>query len=234
MTSFYSNGGQEGTMNTRRKRSVDEDEDFEEIADGSLGFTSTQKVYNRYTVHIDEPIRPANYYRNVTNMIANSKEGDFVEFEISSPGGYLNGVIALLSSMQKSDSTKVAWINGECHSAASMLALSCDIIYVAPYSTMLVHFIRYGSSGKGADVISHVQHVQDTAQELFRDIYKYFLTEEEIKLCIDGKEMYMDSDEIQKRLKKRIELQEASETKEVSKDKPKRKPKAKVVTDTTV
>lgn len=229
-TSYYSNGGQEGVMQVRRKRSVDEDEDFEEIADGSLGFTSTQKVYNKYTVHIDEPVKPASYYRNVTNMIANSKEGDFVEFEISSPGGYLNGLIALLSAMQKSNSTKVAWINGECHSAASMLALSCDIIYVAPYSTMLVHFIRYGSSGKSADVLSHVKHVQDTAEEMFRDIYKYFLTEEEMKLCLDGKEMYMDSLEIQKRLKKRIELQEAAKSKQVSK----RKPSKKVVSDTVV
>ncbi len=209
-----------------KRRADDEDDELEELSDGTLGYITQQKIYNRYTVFIDEPVKPAAYYRKVTQMIANAKEGDFVEFEISSPGGYLNGLIALISSMQKSDATKVAWINGECHSAASMLALSCDVIYVAPYSTMLVHFIRFGSSGKVADVVSHVGHVQDTSEKLFRDIYKYFLTEDEIEACLSGREMYMSSEEVSKRLKNRIKLQEEAQNKPKSQvSKPKRKPK---------
>lgn len=231
--------------NNSNRRKVDEEEDdCEEISDGSLGYVSQQKIYNRYTVFIDEPIKPASYYRNVSHMIANSKEGDFVEFEISSPGGYVNGLIALISAIQKSDSTKVAWINGECHSAASMLALSCDVIYVAPYATMLVHYIRFGSSGKVADVEAHVQHVKETSEMLFRDVYKYFLTEDEITLCLHGKEMYMSSEEIQMRLKRRVEmldkeddelLAEMQKVQEREKEvvKPKRKSKNKIVEETT-
>lgn len=190
----------------RRKRTNEEEDDGIEAtgSDNYLGFATSTKTVNRYTVPIDEPIREAQYYRQICHMIANAGENDYVEFEISSPGGYMNGLIALLTAMEKTEATTVSWINGECHSAASMLALNCDVVYVAPYSTMLVHFIRFGSSGKATDVVQHVSHVYETSESIFRNTYLHFLTEDEIKSCLSGKEMYLNSEEIQARLKKKF------------------------------
>lgn len=205
-----------------RKRS-NEDDDDSPTTEKYLGYAVNTKVQTCLTVPIDEGVQEAVYYRHVCRAISELKEYDQVEFEISSPGGYLNGLIALLTAMAKTDATTVAHINGECHSAASMLALACDSVYVSPFATMLVHFVRFGASGKGTDVKSQVEHTYDTAEKLFREIYQHFLTEDEMQRCIDGKELWLDYDQINERLKRKFDILNGN----VEKQKKARKPRVK-------
>lgn len=192
-------------FNKAGKRSHNDDEDSP-TTEKYLGYAVNTKVQTCLTVPIDEGVQEAVYYRHVCRAISELKDYDQVEFEISSPGGYLNGLIALLTAMAKTDATTVAHINGECHSAASMLALACDSVYVSPFATMLVHFVRFGASGKGTDVKSQVEHTYDTAEKLFREIYQHFLTEDEMQRCIDGKELWLDYDQINERLKRKFDI----------------------------
>lgn len=194
-------------LNNKRKprRYEDEEEDLPQ-QDKHLGYFTRTKVSSCITIPIDEPFRDAHYYRSVAKAIADSTEEDQIEFEIASPGGMLNGLLALLTAMEKTEAMTIAHINGECHSAASMLALNCDAIYVSPYATMLVHFIQFGASGKATDVLSHVEHVHSTSQKLFRDTYKHFLTDVEIEKCIAGLELWLSAEEINTRLKRKFDI----------------------------
>lgn len=204
----------------KRTRRLEEDDDEDTpVIDKYLGYNTKYKQQVCLSIPIDEPFREAGYYRHVAKAIADTDEGDQVEFEISSPGGYLNGLIALLTAMEKTPAITVAHINGECHSAASMLALNCDVVSVSPYSTMLVHFVRFGSSGKGTDVVSQVSHIFDTAKQLFENTYEHFLTKEEMQKCVDGLELWLNSDDIQARLKRKYDAldKEAKKTKKVAK-----------------
>jgi hypothetical protein len=45
-----------------------------------------------------------------------------------------------------------------------------------------------------------------TSEQLFRDTYKYFLTESEITRCIEGLELWLSADDIRKRLERKFEL----------------------------
>ena len=188
------------------------EDDDEESSDKQLGYFTSTSQATCLTIPIDEPIKEAQYYRQCIQAICNTGEGDQIEFEIASPGGQLAGLVALLTAMEKTPATTVAHINGDCHSAASMLALSCDSIYVSPYASMLVHFVSYGSAGKATDVKSHVNHVHNTSEKLFREIYELFLTEEEIEKCIGGYELWLDSEAIAERLTKKYEILNANES----------------------
>lgn len=201
----------------KRRKSEDEEEETPQ-SDKHLGYFTKIQHRTILNIPIDEPIRDAHYYRQVAKAIADTEEHDQIEFEISSPGGMLDGLISILTAMTKTDATTIAHINGECHSAASILALNCDAIYVSPYATMLVHFVRFGASGKSTDVRLHVEHVHQTSQELFKDTYKYFLTEDEIQRCIDGLELWLSSDQIQTRLKRKFELMDQELQEESSDD----------------
>lgn len=191
-----------------------EDDDDDESGSKQLGYFTQTSQATCLTIPIDEPIKEAQYYRQCVQAICNTGEGDQIEFEIASPGGSLTGLVALLTAMEKTLATTVAHINGDCHSAASMLALSCDSIYVSPYASMLVHFVSYGSAGKATDVKSHVNHVHNTSEKLFRDIYEIFLSEEEIEKCIGGYELWLDSEAIALRLTKKYEFLQAQEDSE--------------------
>lgn len=164
------------------------------------------------TVPIDEPIRESRYYRQVVSGISELVEGDELHFKISSPGGLLTGLETMLSAVKQSPATSIAFIDGECHSAASILALNCDAVAVSEYATMLCHFVSFGVAGPSNHIQKHSEHVRKTSEKLFRNTYKYFLTEEEITKCVeDDFQLWLDADQIMERFENRVKMLEAEQ-----------------------
>ena len=167
----------------------------------------------RLVVPIDDAFREPSYYRMVCQKISELGEGDIVEFEINSPGGSLGGLVTLLHAVRSTEAETVAVVVGDAYSAASLLALACDSISVGPYANFLCHSASFGTRGKTADVRGHVNHTADYAETIFRNCYEYFLTEEEITDVLEGKELYLNYDQINERLERKYsilkEMQEA-------------------------
>jgi len=158
-------------------------------------------------------------------MLMNASEQDTVAFMINSDGGQLSSLLSLLEGINMTKANTVALVVGSASSAASMFALHCNEVYVGDNATFLCHNISYGTGGKGSDVLAHVQHTTSSASKLLRKTYKNFLSEIEITDMINGKEIYMESDEIVERLQQREELFQAEQEAEEQKAavKPKRK-----------
>lgn len=207
-----------------------EDLDQEECSeDSQLGFFVNYQQIANYKVPIDGSFREPAFYRGVINMLMNASEQDTVAFMINSPGGSLSGLLSLLEALNMTNANTVALVVGTASSAASMFALHCNEVYVGDNATFLCHNISYGTGGKGSDVLAHVQHTTSSASKLLRKTYKHFLSEIEITDMINGKEIYMESDEIVERLQQREELTQAELEKEQQSNvvKPKRKPAVK-------
>ena len=184
--------------------------EIDDIIQGSesLDFNIKQEVTTRsiMSVCIDEAIKEASYYRYASQAINELTEDDTLQFFINSPGGTFSGLSTLLSSMDYSCCNTVAVIQGDCSSAASMLALSCHEIQVSPLASMLVHFVSYGSVGAASHIKAHVDHTQKVTEGVFRNIYEGFLTEEEIVSCIEqDRQIWLDSEQIIQRLENRLE-----------------------------
>ena len=184
--------------------------EIENITQGSesLDFNIKQEVLTRniMSVCIDEGVKEASYYRYVSRAISELTEDDTLHFFINSPGGTFSGLSTLPSSMDYSGCNTVAVIQGDCLSAASMLALSCHEVQVSPLASMLVHFVSYGSVGAASHIKAHVDHTQKVTESVFRNIYEGFLTEEEIVSCIEqDRQIWLDSEQIIKRLENRLE-----------------------------
>lgn len=194
------------TVTNLRKFQQDAENMFQQD-ENFLSFCTKTYTTTELTIPIDTEFKDASYYRHVVQAVTDLDEGDQVEFSISSPGGNYNGLLALLSALDRTPATSIAVISGICHSAASMLALNCDAVAVSNYAEMLIHYVSFGAGGKGADVKSQVDHTCKVTEKLFRNTYKYFLTEKEIEDCLRGVEYWLDADEILERLQKRQELQ---------------------------
>jgi len=179
------------------------EEDEAEVHEDYLGYSERSTVSTCVTIPIDTSFKSASHYRHVVSRIVNTSKDDLIEFEIHSPGGQYNGLSAILSAILRTEASTVAYLNGECHSAASMLALSCDSVQVSPFATMLCHFTNFGYAGKASDVMRAVSHIHDTGIEVFCAIYEGFLSEEELLSCIDGKEYWFDAEEAGKRMVRR-------------------------------
>lgn len=170
-----------------------------------LGFKVRTNPSFVFSVHINEEIKDASYYSEVFDMMLEAGEGDTINFFISSPGGDINGLNILLEGIRLTDAHVVAIIVGEAHSAASILALNCHEVVVTDSATMLVHNLRTGYAGKIADLEAYTVFTRKTSSKLIDQTYKGFLSEEDLQLVVHGKELWLESAEIQERLNNRLD-----------------------------
>jgi ATP-dependent protease ClpP protease subunit len=196
-------------MNTKYKSSADEDSEMQ--AEYLLGYKRSLSI-NNLSVSIDEPIREPKYYRAIAEEITNLGQHDTVQFRVNSPGGRLDGLVVLLNAIENTEADVVCFIEGECHSAASIFALHCPNIIISPYASMMVHHVSYGTAGKDSDVVSMVMHNTAYCKELFMDTYKYFLSDQEIQDVLNGKEIWLRANDIKERLERRAEALSKEET----------------------
>jgi ATP-dependent protease ClpP protease subunit len=201
-----------------------------------LPYAVQSHVRQSFMFKLDEPVAEPSYYRNVVDVCLQAKEDDEVIFFLNTPGGLYSGLTTVLDAILRTEATTVAVIQGECHSAGSIIALHCDMVDVSPYATMLAHSISYGTGGKDADIVAHVTHTTKQANSIVRETYEGFLTETEIAQVLDGKQLYMDAEEIVARLEARDEYRDeiiaerkkAQEAEQAPKPTPKKKDQPKV------
>ena len=181
---------------TNSKLNLDESDDIP----GHLGFYTRQITNTILTVPMDQEFSNPSYYRFVCQAISELEEGDTVEFEVASDGGRVDGLIALLSALERTPATSVALLNGMAASAASILALNCDMVWVGTNSSMMIHNAHFGSIGTVSNVVKHVDFERKRTEKLIRSTYEHFLTEDEIEAVLAGVEIWLDSEEINDRL----------------------------------
>ncbi len=68
----------------------------------------------------------------------------------------------------------------------------------------MYHNYSSGVVGKGGEMYDRLAHEKEWSEKLMRDIYADFLTEKEITSILDNKDIWMDGDEVIKRLKKKV------------------------------
>jgi hypothetical protein len=72
--------------------------------------------------------------------------------------------------------------------------------------------------GKGGEMYDHITHTRKWSERLFTDVYKDFLTEEEIKSMLENKDIWLDAEDVAKRLEERNEKRSAEKEDPVKKE----------------
>lgn len=212
----------------------DDDDDFPRSTELYMNYGKKVRPVVQITISIDEIIKSPKYYRIIVQELASLSSEDEVIIYINSPGGDLHGLVSLLEAIRLCEAEILAVITGRAHSAASMLALACPNVAITPYSNMLVHFVSFGTGGKATDVLSNVQHTIEYSKLIFKDIYQGFLTNQEMQDVISGKELWLQSAEIDARLTNRQKfLEEVAAEAEVAKEVKPKKVKVELVPSPT-
>jgi hypothetical protein len=95
-------------------------------------------------------------------------------------------------------------------SAATMVFMCADQFEVTPHSVFMFHNYSGGAIGKGGEMIDQLLHERKWSERLMNEVYKDFMTDEEIKSMLDNKDMWMDGEDVVIRMNTRIaRLQQA-------------------------
>lgn len=129
-------------------------------------------------------------------------EADEIRIMLNNGGGNMDTALSIIQSMGQCNAMITGVLSGTVASAATMITLQCDKLEIAPYTTFMVHYYSSGSQGKGNELEAKYKFDKVQIPKIFKALYKDFLTSAEITKVIKGYDMWMDSEEVQKRFDK--------------------------------
>lgn len=182
-----------------------------------VGFYHQQISYNHFRFFLDNDIEENSKYREIIQVLISATQGDIVELMISNSGGFLSTTISLINAIRQSEAFVRAVIMSEAHSASSFISVACDDSVALPHSRMLIHNPRCGSFGNFNEVVKNNEFFEKHIKNFYLDVYKDFLSEDEINDVLEGKDLWLTSDEFNQRIEKRnekIRLQQEQEERE--------------------
>ena len=176
-------------------------------------------VANVYDFYLTGNIGDAKDYQDWNQLMRSATENDGIVIHINSNGGEIFTAIQLMRSMGDSQATICASVEGMCMSAATLIFLCADIVEVSEHSHFMFHTYSSGNWGKGSEQLQGVMADDKWARHLFNQVYKGFLKPQEIKDLIDGKDLWMNPAEVNKRLAQRNTIAKRAKNKKLKESK---------------
>ena len=173
--------------------------------------SSFTETFNMYDIVLDENIREPAYYRQAFHVLRTAKEGDRINMILNNSGGRIDSAICFRNLIQETQAEVLAVLEGETHSATSMIALSCHGVHVKPYASMMIHHASFGSGGTVQNVMDHVNFTSKQTERLIRDVYQHFLSESELDEVVRNREIWLTDEEIGERLDRMFEARREEE-----------------------
>lgn len=165
--------------------------------------TQMEPISVKYTIRLDRDVSEPEDFQEELATIRAANQTDVVHILINSAGGYLSTAKAFLNTLAQTDAHIITEIEGEACSAATLIFLAGHEYRVSDDATFMAHTSSYGYGGKESNVRQYVEHQAKANDRLLRKYYKHFLSDKEIDEVIEGKDIWMDADEIMERLEKR-------------------------------
>lgn len=190
-------------MNKKTNKPLDLSELFKPQQKQGERFIRKQAV-NITEFYLSGDIESSEEYIDWFDIIRSAGESDIIKIYINSPGGDLFTAIQFLRVLTETEAQVVISVEGACMSAATIIFLCGHQYEISPHSMFMYHNYSSGVVGKGGEMYDRLAHEKEWSEKLMRDIYADFLTEKEITSILDNKDIWMDGDEVIKRLKKKV------------------------------
>ena len=173
----------------------EEKSDIQSEWDKQIPIVSKGKVV---TVFLNDEIYEPGAYNELCYTLENTV-ADEVRLYMNNGGGQLDSMLSIIASMERCGCEITGVLSGTVASAATMIALQCDKLEVADYTSWLTHYYSGGTGGKGNEIKAKHDFESIEIPKLFKQIHKDFLTPSEITRVIDGKDIWLNKDQILER-----------------------------------
>lgn len=160
----------------------------------------SKPVAQVHEFYLSGPIEDAENYIDWFDTIRNASAVDSIRIYINSPGGDLYTTLQFLRVMSDTEAHVTTSVEGACMSAATMIFLHSHSQEVTPHSLFMFHNYSAGVFGKGGEMYDQLQFEREWSKKFMSEVYKDFLSESEIESMMHNKDIWMDSDEVVKRL----------------------------------
>lgn len=152
--------------------------------------------------YITGPIEDEDDYIDLIDALYQGKANENIIIHLNTPGGRLDITMQILNAMKTSEANVVSLADGEVASAGSIILFASQQIGVQPYSYVMIHDGSNGLGGKFNETLKHAQFSARLLKNLYHDVYTPFFTKKEIDAVLEGKDMWLTSEEVLERVQK--------------------------------
>ena len=160
-------------------------------------------IARQHDFYLSGFIQSPEYYTKWFHAIRNAGENDIIIIHINSSGGDAATAIQFMRVISESKATVIASVEGNCMSAATMIFLAADSYQISEHSCFMFHNYSGMSIGKGGEMYDNIVFERRWSERMLKSIYADFLTNSEIEDMLNNRDIWMDGEEVVKRLKKR-------------------------------
>lgn len=153
-----------------------------------------------YHFYLSEEITEPSNYTDMIHKISMANQSDVVYIHLNTIGGHLDTGVQLINAMANTPARVITCLEGVAHSLGTIIFLSGDEMVVNDHCMMMFHNFSAGVTGKGNEMVSELNATVKWFEQLARDIYVPFLSEEEVNRLIKGEDFWLQSSEIKQRL----------------------------------
>lgn len=153
-----------------------------------------------HVIRIHEDITEPSNFSDELDLINGASEQDTVVLDLCTAGGDLYTAMLFVRSLNSCAAHTVAILGPEVASAGSIMALSCREWILDDTSSLMIHTSSYGIMAKDTDIFEHANFSRQQLKRLYENVYKGFLTDEELSDVIKGTPFYFDAENIADRL----------------------------------
>jgi len=154
---------------------------------------------NHYHAYLHDEISNPNEYSELCYLLDNAYPGSVVHLHINTPGGILDSAVQIIDAISRSKAKVIAHLTGSVASAGTLIALSCDELVVSNFVQFMIHNYSGGTGGKGHEIKAMVEFSDKELNKTFKTIYSDFLTDAEMETVIDGRDIWLNADEVKER-----------------------------------
>ena len=192
------------TVKSAKMKNSDIDlEEIIKIKQNSNKLFASKPMAMFHEFYLTGRVEEADQYISVFDMIRHASSEDVVKIYVNSPGGDLFTALQFGRAMGDSDATIIVSVEGQCCSAATIIALAADMVELSNHCVWMCHNYSSGTFGKGGEMYDQVSFERTWSESLLRNVYDGFLTDKEINAMLDGRDIWLAADDVMKRLEQR-------------------------------
>ena len=155
----------------------------------------------------DDGVNGTSSHLDQLEAILDATQNDVIEvYCLGCGGGSADSIIMLLNALAQSPAHTVTILEGHNASAASMPMMVTDEVRIGMYSSVMFHNVAGGVIGNMTNTAEAAKFYEQNYNRFFADLYNGFFSEDELSSIRQGREIYLDAENIQERLDKRREI----------------------------
>lgn len=179
----------------------DDDLDIEILPYYYVEQMMVRKVHHYYISDaIDEP--PG--YVKMIHQITSAGQEETIIIHLNTEGGDLSTGIQLVNAMKYTQAHVICSLEGLAYSLGSLIFLAADEFIVHDNSVMMIHHFTGGIFGKGNEQVAQLEATMKWFTKLAQTYYTPFITDDELANILKGEDMWLQTDDIRKRLIKMV------------------------------